>query len=73
MVIPGAILVVAGSTIVLGCAIFWAWSAYRQKRLSGLARVQIIHPRSQHHNTSCANMKHYRGRMLGQKYHWASS
>jgi hypothetical protein len=35
MVILGAILVVAGSAIVLGCAIFWAWSAYRQKRLSG--------------------------------------
>lgn len=35
MAILGAILVVAGSAIVLGCAILCAWSAYRQKRSSG--------------------------------------
>ena len=28
---------------------------------------RIIHPRSQHRNASCANVRHYRGRMLDQK------
>jgi hypothetical protein len=30
-------------------------------------RLRIVHPRSQHRSISCANVKHYRGRMLGQK------
>jgi hypothetical protein len=62
MAILGAILVVAGSAMVLVCAIFWAWSGYRQK---GLSPDEGDHPPEV--NTSCANVKRYRGRMLGQK------